>query len=266
MRFWAHNKRFGTSLFRMFRSPSRIDFPFFRKRYPVLDPRYFDDPVAMRTGWEPLSPGGSRYTTNRLRESAPQVLSFQPTAYRHYQSLVHLVSLLVFGNALIVSLLRDELNINRPDEWWVISMLVQILVGCGVTLVLLNRSIVVDANAAEVRLGLPRLGWLNQFPWLRKLLCRSLPFSEIHSIQLLDEEVRIPHEQMFWSYELNLLLRDGKRINLIDHRNQREICWDAGDLSRMMDVPIWDFIGYRQPDDAMNPDEIKARILERILW
>ena len=100
MRFWAYNKRFGTSLFRMFRSPSRIDFPFFRKRYPVLDPRYFDDPVAMRTGWEPLSPGGSRYTTNRLRESALQVLSFQPTAYRHYR---HRPPGAVFGNALIAA-------------------------------------------------------------------------------------------------------------------------------------------------------------------
>ena len=250
----------------MFRSLNRFDFPFLRKRYPVLDPCYFDDPVAMRTGWDPLSPGGSRHTTNRLREIAPQVLSFQPTAYRHYQSLVHLLALLVFANMLIVSLLRDELNINRPDEWWVISALVQILVGCGVTLVLLNRSIVADGNAAQVRLGLPRLKWLNQFPWLQKLLCRSVPFAEIHSIQLLDEEVRNPREQMFWSYELNLVLCDGKRINLIDHRDQREIRWDAGDLSRMMDVPIWDFIGYRQPSHAMDPDEIKARILERILW
>ena len=145
----------------MFRSPSRFDWPFVRKRYPVLDPRYFDDPVALRTGWVPLSPGGSRYITNRLREIAPQVLSFQPTAYRHYQSLVHLLALLVFGNALIVSLLRDELNINRPNEWWVISALLQILVGCCVTLVLLNRSVIVDGNAAQVRLGLPRMKWLN---------------------------------------------------------------------------------------------------------
>ena len=222
--------------------------------------------MALQTGWVPLSPGGSRHTTNRLREIAPQVLSFQPTAYRHYQSFVHLLSLLVFGNALIVSLLRDELNINRPDEWWVISALVQILVGCGVTLVQLDRSIVVDRNAAQVRLGLPRLKWLNQFTWLQKLLCRSVSFAEIHSIQLLDEEVRNPREQMFWSYELNLVLCDGKRINLIDHRDQREIRWDAGDLSRMMDVPILDFIGYWQPSHAMDTDEIKARILERILW
>lgn len=246
--------------------PRRFDRPFVRKRYPVLDPRYFDDPVALRTGWEPLSPGGSRHITNRLREIAPQVLSFQPTAYRHYQSLVHLLALLVFGNMLIVSLLRDELNINRPDEWWVISALLQILVGCGVTLILLNRSIVVDGNAAQVRLGLSRLKWLNKVPWLQTLLCCSLPFADIHSIQLLDEEVRYLREPMFWSYELNLVLSDGKRINLIDHRDQREIRWDAGALSRMMDVPIWDFIGYRQPSQAMDPDEIKARILERILW
>ena len=90
----------------MFRSPSRFDFPFFRKRYPVLDPRYFDDPVALRTGWVPLSPGGSRHTMNCLREIAPKVLSFQPTAYSRYQFLVHLLSLLFFGNTLMVSLLR----------------------------------------------------------------------------------------------------------------------------------------------------------------
>ena len=69
---------------------------------------------------------------------------------------------------------------------------------------------------------------------------------------------------MFWSYELNLVLRNGKRINLIDLGNQREIRWDAGDLSRMIDVSIWEFIGYRQPADALNPDEIKARILQHI--
>ena len=172
----------------------------------------------------------------------------------------------MFGNVLVVSLLRDELNINRPDEWWVISALVQILVGCVIALVLLNRSIVIDGKAAQVRLGLPKLKWLNQFPWLQQLLCRSVPFAEIHSIQLLDEEVRNLREQMFWSYELNLVLGDGKRINLIDHRGQREIRWDAGDLPRMMDIPIWDFIGYRQPSHAMDPDEIKARILESILW
>ena len=91
-----------------------------------------------------------------------------------------------------------------------------------------------------------------------------MPFAEVHSIQLLDEEVRRTSESMFWSYELNLVLRNGNRINLIDHGNQRENRWDAGDLSRMIDVPIWDFIGYRQPADSLDPNEIKARIIQHI--
>ncbi len=80
----------------------------------------------------------------------------------------------------------------------------------------------------------------------------------------MDEEVREHRQPMFWSYELNLVLRNGKRINLIDHGNQRDIRWDAGNLSRMIGVPIWDFIGYRQPADALDPNEIKARILQNI--
>ena len=252
-------------MFRIFRSPSRFDCPLFRKRYPVLDPRYFDDPVAMCTGWVPMSPGGYRRTLHRLCVIAPRVLSFQSTAYRHYQTFVYLGSLLVFGNLLIMSLLRNELTITRHEHWWVILVLGQILLGCCVTLFLLNRSIVIDGNTAVVRLGLPRLAWLNQLPWLQGLVCRSVPFSEIHSIQLLDEEVRRTSEPMFWSYELNLVLRNGQRIHLIDHGNQREIRWDAGDLSRMIDVPIWDFIGYRQPAHVLDPDEIKARILQHLV-
>ena len=146
-----------------------------------------------------------------------------------------------------------------------ILLLVQILVGCCVTLFLLNRSIVIDGNTAEVRLGLPRFGRFNQLPRLRELVCRSVPFAEIPSIQLLDEEVREHRERVFWSYELNLVLRNGKCINFIDHGNQREIRWDAGDLSRMIDVPMWDSIGYRQPADALDPDEINTRILQHIL-
>ena len=33
----------------------------------------------------------------------------------------------------------------------------------------------------------------------------------------------------------------------------------------MTDILIWDFIGYRQPADALDPDEIKARILHKFL-
>ena len=66
----ADHRRLADAMFRMFLTPRCFDWPFFRKRYPVLDPRYFDDPVAMRTGWMPMSPGEYRRTLHRLREIA----------------------------------------------------------------------------------------------------------------------------------------------------------------------------------------------------
>jgi hypothetical protein len=130
-----------------------------------------------------MSPGGYRHTLHRLHVIAPQVLSSQATAYRHYKTFVYFGSLLAFGNALMMSLLRNELNINGYEHWWVIQLMVQILVGCCVTLFLLNRSIVIDENSEESYIGLPRLGRLNQLPWLHRLvslqylLLRSIAFS-----------------------------------------------------------------------------------------
>ena len=40
----ADPRRLADAMFRMFRAPSRFDCPLFRKRYPLLNPRYFDDP------------------------------------------------------------------------------------------------------------------------------------------------------------------------------------------------------------------------------
>ena len=70
----------------------------------------------------PCPQGGIAVRLLRLGEIATQVLSFHPTAYRHYKTLVYLGSLLAFGNALKMSLLRNELNINRYEHWWIDSV------------------------------------------------------------------------------------------------------------------------------------------------
>ena len=42
------------------------------------------------------------------------------------------------------------------------------------------------------------------------------------------------------NYELNLVLEDGKRINVVDHENQDSLREDAGTLAAFLDKPIWD--------------------------
>ena len=236
----------------------RLPWPIGRKRYPVLDPSCFDDPVAIQTGWTPLAPGGYRQTLHRLRPISPGVLSFRPTLQRHWQTLLQVAGLVAMIHALVVGLQGND---HATQQSW--PMLVQIAVACSVSLYLTNRPVVIDGNVGEVRLGPQRLAWLGRVELLRGLVCRAIPFHEVYSIQLLDEEVHT-RQSHYWSYELNLVLRNGQRIHLIDHGNQQEIRWDAGDLARMINVPIWDFIGYRLPDQEMDIAEIKSRILDQM--
>jgi hypothetical protein len=44
----------------------------------------------------------------------------------------------------------------------------------------------------------------------------------------------------YHSYELNLVLNDGSRINVVDHGNLERLRSDASTLSRFLDKPVWD--------------------------
>jgi hypothetical protein len=64
-------------------------------------------------------------------------------------------------------------------------------------------------------------------------------FSEIHAIQILSERVRSKNGS-YRSYELNLVMKDGSRCNVIDHGGYAQIALDAEVLAQLMSVPVWD--------------------------
>jgi hypothetical protein len=41
------------------------------------------------------------------------------------------------------------------------------------------------------------------------------------------------------SYELNLVLKDGRRINVVDHGGADKIRTDAATLADFLGVPVW---------------------------
>ncbi len=67
----------------------------------------------------------------------------------------------------------------------------------------------------------------------------SAPLSSIHALQLLSEFVS-GSKNSYHSYELNLVLNDGSRINVVDHGNLERLRADASTLSQFLDKPVWD--------------------------
>lgn len=67
----------------------------------------------------------------------------------------------------------------------------------------------------------------------------STQFSEIHAVQLIEEFVS-GNKSSYHSYELNLVLKSGKRINVVDHGDIKLLRQEIMELSAFLGVPIWD--------------------------
>jgi hypothetical protein len=71
--------------------------------------------------------------------------------------------------------------------------------------------------------------------FLRK---EKVSFDDIHAIQIISETGREPEDPII--YELNLVLKNKKRINVFGHPKKKTIFKDAAELSQMLAVPVWD--------------------------
>lgn len=65
-----------------------------------------------------------------------------------------------------------------------------------------------------------------------------IPLKSIVAIQLIGEHVR-SDKGSYQSFELNLVLDDGSRQNVVDHGSLKSIIIDAEVLSEFLNVPIW---------------------------
>lgn len=64
---------------------------------------------------------------------------------------------------------------------------------------------------------------------------------DICAIQLISEYCS-GDDSSYYSYELNLVLKDASRINVIDHGNKTRILEDTQILADFLDVPVWNAI------------------------
>ena len=74
--------------------------------------------------------------------------------------------------------------------------------------------------------------------------CKKQVFAKldsIHALQLISEYCR-GNKSSYYSYELNLVMEDGSRMNVVDHGNQAKLREDAQTLSTFLDKPAWDAI------------------------
>ena len=62
---------------------------------------------------------------------------------------------------------------------------------------------------------------------------------QIHALQILSEYIR-GNKSSYYSYEINLVLKDGRRVHVVDHGNIHQIREDAAKIGEFLGRPVWD--------------------------
>ena len=206
----------------------------FEDKRELLDPACFEDELALQVDWMPLVRGGSNFCTHRarLRQGLTgSTLTFEVTPL---VTLVCGVFVLV-GVGLSIGHLWGTASVAQEP---LMAFVPLVFSGIGAFLFWQARRQQVcfdQSNQVFIRQG------------------RPTPLQEVHALQLLREFVR-DSESSYDSYELNLVCRDGRRLNVTDHGRLHAIRQDARILADYLGVPIWDAIDFRLPEHLQTLD------------
>ncbi len=207
-----------------------------RKTY---DPKgLISDPLAQRTEWTPARGGGVNFCTHRVILINPERMEFRPSAVIKCLYLIFIL----FGLSMIIFI---PLSIFlRGDPGFIKDSIINILAGMvftgigGIIFYFEASPIVFDRRSCHFWKG-----WGNPDKMLNpETLKHFTRLGRIHALQLISEycTCRRKSKKPYYSYELNLVLEDGSRINVVDHGDVEKLREDARTLSEFLGKPVWD--------------------------
>jgi len=191
----------------------------------VIDPSRFNDPLALRIDWTPAKKGGTNIEIQRLEPNESGGMHFVAAP----MTLVMGWMCLLLGVVTIAAMGPFSIEDGIPT----LNLYKKPLIALcgGLAFIAIGKW---TLHVANLR---------NEFNTISGHYIQGkqqpLRLSEIHALQLLGERVR-GYEHWFNSYELNLVLRSGQRINVVDHGNLDRLYSDAKNLARLLDKPLWD--------------------------
>ena len=200
----------------------------------------FDDPIAQKTEWRPAKQGGSNFLTHSLIKIDDNRLEFRTTTGA---KLFYFAFLALILSVLIIFLLA--LNSLSVSSILVLLVLLVLLVFISfIIFYFRKKSIVFDRKKGCFWIGRKPPRVRSQPTTSKKIAF----FEQIHALQLISETCDSSSQSssgkrhFYESYELNLVLKDGQRINVVDHGDKQALRKDTATLAKFLDKPIWDAI------------------------
>lgn len=207
------------------------------KNVKVFDPSIFNDEVANKTEWKSLANGGSNFKANKLVELSPTQLIYKPTVMAYVFPLVF-IGMFSFG-AIMMALKFAEQYGNLAY-----------LAAAGFVAFPLLGGFFILRSAVKARVFDKReaIFYKGQKPAFRdynKITKNQCPLDKVYAIQLIKKRITSTSSGSSSTqtyYEINLVLNDTFRINVIVGSDSYYVRNDANKIAAFLNVPVWDAI------------------------
>lgn len=192
-------------------------------------------PVQAALEWRPLKSGGANFQTHKLVVVGLDRVEFCATV--GLKVFCAIFTLLGFGGLLMMPAMLVKLGLGGFNPALLIPLLVGgVFMAVGIGMYRSGSAPIVF----DRRKGLFWKGRVAPDAVLDKRQIKDLiALDDIVGLQIITERVR-GNKSSYNSYELNLVLKDGERINVVDHGGAAKLRADARELGVFLDKPVWD--------------------------
>lgn len=207
------------------------------KGTPPIDPATFKDPIALQTSWDPLKRGGSNFRTHKAVQVDGNRIEFKVSKSVWFFSGIFILMPVIFGIFMLVTnaYYAKIITLSGIKENIAPIAILMIFVVVGIVVaVSLGKPRVFDKSYGYYWKGKQGGG----DPMSPAAIEGGVPLSDIHALQIVSEWVS-GNKTHYRSYELNLVLRSGQRVNVVDHGNKKALLEDAQMLAQFLNVPLW---------------------------
>lgn len=206
---------------------------------PTSPAQKFSDPLAARVEWTPAKGGGANFCTHRLKVISTSKIVFRVTAGAQFFYGIFLCAGLGVMTVGIVNFTKHGLSV-KPSDLFVPLLFGLVFAGVGGALMYFgNMPIVFDKATGYFWKSRKNPGQEFNPDQIKN----KAHLSDIHAIQLISEYCS-GSKSHYYSYELNLVLKNSTRLSVVDHGSRVKLREDAKALSQFLNVPLWDAIPF----------------------
>jgi hypothetical protein len=199
-----------------------------------IDPSRFGDPIASQTEWTlARRGGGASFRTHKLITVGPNRVEFRASLGAFLFYLLFLIPGLGMSIASAVLIL-----LSGKFDAGTMALLLAGLSFVGVSGYFLYSG--ARPIVFEKARGVFWKGWKGRDEAVENRAASQFArLDDVHALQLIGEYFT-GYDSSHYLCELNLVLRNGKRLNVVDHGNRNILSKDAETLAAFLGKPLWD--------------------------